>query len=314
MLARMIGLGVAAALVAAAPAGATVYPVQQCATYNAQHGTVQVRLAAVNTDVAIVTMPPGDANSFSPPPLDRNQPNQFLPGFTPWDLTLAADSGTVDWRLDGTGLPAPFSTAAAGLPFERPCAYRGPEITAVEPATLTVNGTLTVFGQGLGAGATVTLDGAELTPSAATSNRLDVAVKDTAPGTHDLLVTDADGNQTGCRGCVHVAAPEPAVTPEPVQGPRGETGPPGPAGAPAPAPQTRTAHAKTVRAKRLVTSAVSCPAGTAVLSGGYELAPARGPNPPLVTESRPAGAGWRVTARGAARGKPFKLTAYAVCA
>lgn len=326
---RMLGVAVALLVALPASAGAQVRPEKQCVTYNATAGTAQVRLAGVNAWPLIVNALPGDDNFFSPAPIDRNQPNQFLPGFTPFDLTVSADGGNITWTILGN--PLTFSTAAAGLSFERPCAYRGPEISGVAPAALTIGGgaqTLTVFGQGLGAGATVTVDGvaAAVAPTAATANRLDVALTiapDATSGAHDLLVTDADGNRTGCRGCVRLAEPPPIATPAPgPQGPRGEQGPQGPRGETGPAgasgtvaPRTLTGRARTLRAGRLATSSVTCPAGTKVLSGGYELAPASGANPPLVTADRPLGdSGWRVTARGAKGARTYRLTAYAVCA
>jgi hypothetical protein len=326
----MITIAVMLSVALPATAGAAVHPEMQCVTYNAVTGTAQVRLAGVNTGpsgIVINDIAAGDDNFFSPAPMDREQPNQFIPGFTPWDYSVHADRGDITWSVQGNALT--FSTASAELPFERPCAYRGPEISGVEPATLTLGGgaqSVTIFGVGLGTGATVAIDGVPTaaSPSAATANRLDVPVTigaGVAAGAHDLLVTDANGNQTGCRGCVRVAAPAASPLPGP-QGPQGPHGPQGPLGQTGPAgaagtvgrPRTVRARAKTVRAGRVVSSRVTCPAGTNVLSGGYDLAPARGGAAPLVTRNRPVATGWRVTVREARRSRAHRLTAYAVCA
>jgi hypothetical protein len=119
---------------------------------------------------------------------------------------------------------------------------------------------LTLFGQGLGAGPTVTIHGVATagSPSAGTANRLDVPVTIGAAagaGAHDLLVTNADGDQTGCRGCLRVSCPAalPAAGPQGAQGSRGEMGPQGATGtvAATATPRTVTARAKAVRARRL---------------------------------------------------------------
>jgi hypothetical protein len=51
-----------------------------------------------------------------------------------------------------------------------------------------------------------------------------------------------------------------------------------------------------------------------VVSGGFDLAPADGVDPPRVTQDHPVHASrWLVTARGAEGAQRYKLTAFATC-
>ena len=64
---------------------------------------------------------------------------------------------------------------------------------------------------------------------------------------------------------------------------------------------------------QIVQASAVCPAGSSVVSGGYELTPAAGPRPPLATANRPdSGGAWHVTARADGSGG-FAVRAYATC-
>ena len=222
--------GGAASLPALASADIYITPAEDCVTYNASSHTANYRLAGVNADTTIETVPTGDSNLFSPIPTDRGQPNQFTPGRTVFELSLATSSTPLTWFL--LGHPLTLTTNPSDLPFLRPCTDRGPQITAVTPTSLTLDGanqTLTIYGQGL-AGATVGIGGAGVdagTPTAATSNRIDVPVRfeaGTTAGVRDLFVTAPNGDEVGCQGCLDVASG--------TTGSGSGQGPAGPAGRP----------------------------------------------------------------------------------
>lgn len=170
---------------------------------------------------------------------------------------------------------------------------------------------MTVFGQGL-AGATLAVPGTGITvsaPSQATEQRLTATVSvaaGAAAGSHDVLITDAVGDQVGCRGCLAVeagAAPQPGPP-----GPQGEKGPPGPQGAPGsqgpPGPAGTTTVGQvtgtpvTVGRGGATTATANCPAGTSVVSGGYKLLGAGAPGSVSPIADAASGSGsWSVTLR-----------------
>lgn len=329
---------VSATVPAAASATIHISPAEDCVTYNATAHKANYRLVGVNADAQAETISIGDANLFSPIPTDRGQPIQFAPGRTVFDLSLTTGTSPLIWFLNGGSLS--LSLTPSDLPFMRPCADRGPQITAVTPSQVTLNGTnatLTIYGQGL-AGATVGIGGAGVdagTPTATTNNRIDVPLNfeaGAAAGVRDLLVTAPNGDTVGCRGCVDVvdgggtgsgqgpagpAGPQGPAGPAGQQGPAGPAGPQGPAGArgPAgPAATTVTVQGQAVGAgrRRFAQTSAMCPAGASVLSGGYEIAPADAPHPPTVTVDHADGTqSWRVAARGGSGA--YTLRAYATC-
>src|SRR6202012_5956717 len=109
--ASFAGAALTAAIAAGAPASALAQVATRptgllCSTYNPQNGTDIARLGADNAGVTIETISAGDENFFSPPPLDRNQPNQFAPGNSSWDYEVGVGgglsaNGTLTWSIDG---------------------------------------------------------------------------------------------------------------------------------------------------------------------------------------------------------------------
>lgn len=323
--AKLAAIGAAAMVAAWAPAAeaATVPSGVVCSTYDTSASTASLRLATRNPGRDIETVAIGANNFFYPDLDDRGQPAQFLPGLQSWDFTVEANGRALWWGLNGSYLDlAPFRDPEA-LRFGRPCPERGPQITAVVPSALRagVDGQrVTIFGQGLaGATATVRGDGVKAHAVAGTSaQRLDLIVDVDAGASsspRDVLVTDPQQLQTGCRDCVALDAP--ALEP-------GPTGPTGPAGADAPrgesaprvnataAPAVIRATSAAVRVRGGKASATAvCPAGRSVVSGGHSVA--RATQLSVVT-SRPLDArSWQVTVRAQRAGATARLRVYATC-
>jgi Collagen triple helix repeat (20 copies)/Quinohemoprotein amine dehydrogenase, alpha subunit domain III len=364
MVAVLAAIGSAATLAAwTAPAGATPPVVPNgvvCGTYDASTSNATLRIGYLNTQRSFQTVGIGQSNFMFPNPEDRGQPSQFIPGLGSWDLTNPADGQDLFWGLATPAQPndavfinlAPYLTPDA-VRFGRPCPERGPQITSVVPSALRagVNGQrVTVYGQGL-AGASATISGTGLTASTVgdtSDQRLDVTVDvpSGATGARDLLVTDPQQRQTGCRHCVALDAPALPTGPQgpvgadgPV-GPRGEAGPVGPAGAagpigpagsagadgaagsPGPAGRDGAAGAANpgvVRAqstpvafvRRKASATAACPAGRSVVSGGHSVNGASGLS---VLTSRPVDARrWQVTVRADSASSRARLRAYATC-
>jgi hypothetical protein len=347
MVAVLAAIGSAATLAAwTAPAGATPPVVPNgvvCGTYDASTSDATLRIGYLNTQRSFQTVPIGASNFMYPNLEDRGQPAQFIPGLGSWDLTTPADGQDLFWGLatppgnqnDTVYINlAPYLTPDA-VRFGRPCPERGPQITSVVPSALRagVNGQrVTVYGQGL-AGATATISGTGLTASTVSDTsdqRLDVMVDvpSGATGARDLLVTDPQQRQTGCRHCVALDAP---ALPTGPQGPAGPTGPAGPAGTPgadgaagSPGPAGRdgaagAANPAVVRAqstpvafvRRTASATATCPAGRSVVSGGHSV---NGASRLSVLTSRPVDARrWQVTVRAESSSSRARLRAYATC-
>jgi hypothetical protein len=293
-----------------------------CMTYNAQKGTGVARLGAYNSDIAIQSIPAGDLNYFDPNPANRSQPAQFAPGNSSFDQAFTAGDGTATWYING--VPAAVDHATAGLPFDRPCPDRGPSITAVTPVAAAPGAAaqrLTVFGQGLkGGSVSVSGSGVSLAdPGATTEQRIDATMtvaSDATPGARDVLVTSPSGEQVGCRGCLVLDPNARGVTGP--AGPKGDTGPAGPAG---PAGKDAVGAVSRVTGTPVafdrdgtITAVANCPAGTKVISGGYELTGTVLPSLTSVFANRATSATqWGVTVRldGIRAGR--RLTASATC-
>jgi hypothetical protein len=335
--ASIAGAALATTVAAGAPASALAQVATRptgllCSTYNPQNGTDIARLGVDNAGVTIEDIPAGDENFFSPPPLDRNQPNQFAPGNSSWDYQFSGGglsaNGTLTWSIDGT--PVTMDLSAPNLPFQRPCYDRGPAITSMTPTAIAPGASaqqLTIFGQDL-KGATVSFSGSGVsaTTTTSTEQRLDVAVTADAgaTGARDVLVTSPDGTEVGCRGCLVLDpnAGSGAGTPGP-QGPKGDTGPQGPkgdsgpqgpkgdTGAQGPAgpqgPAGKDAAASVTRVSGsavsfdrhgLATGTASCPGGTSVISGGYAVTgPGDAPVVSVSSNRAASATSWTVTAR-----------------
>lgn len=309
--AMLVLLALAATAVASAPAAQAAPPTAPsgvvCSTYDAATSTANLRLETRNPGNSIETVPIGANNFFYPDLDDRGQPAQFIPGLQNWDLTAGANDQQLFWGLNGVYLDlAPFLHPDT-LPFERPCPERGPQVTSVVPSALragVADQRVTIFGQGLaGATATVSGDGVSADAIADTSDqRLDVIVDVDAGASavpRDLLVTDPQDRQTGCRHCVALDAP--AL----------EQGPAGPPGADAPSTVSR-ATSGPVRFRNGKASATAiCPGGRSVVSGGYDAAHTTGlsvvTNRPLDVNS------WQVTVRAELARDNARLRAYATC-
>jgi hypothetical protein len=290
-----------------------------CSTYDAATSTATLRLETRNPGNSIETVPIGANNFFYPDLDDRGQPAQFIPGLQNWDLTMGANDQQLQWGLNGVYLDLGPFLHPDTLPFGRPCPDRGPQITAVVPPALragVAGQQVTIFGQGLaGSSATVSGDGVNADAVADTSDqRLDVIVDvDAGASTdpRDLLVTDPQDRQTGCRHCVALDAPPLEQGPEGPIGPAGAPGPGGPAGADASSAVIRANSAPVrFRSGRASATAV-CPAGRSVVSGGYDVARATGLS---VVTNRPSEAGsWQVTVRAELASDHARLRAYATC-
>ena len=85
-----------------------------CTTFHAQAGTATVRYGYSNIGPVFENNPPGDFNFFSPPPLDRNQPNQFVTGNGSFDMTLPVGTAPLIWALNG--LTATADSGELNLP------------------------------------------------------------------------------------------------------------------------------------------------------------------------------------------------------
>lgn len=320
----LVAIGLTATAAAWAPAAhaATTPNAVVCSTFDASTSTATLRLGTRNPGNSIETVPIGANNFFYPDLDDRGQPAQFIPGLQSWDLTVAASGQDLFWGLNGQYLVlAPFLDPET-LPFERPCPDRGPQITSVVPSSLragVADQRLTVFGQGLaGSAATVSGDGVSADAVADTSDqRLDVIVDvDAGASTdpRDLLVTDPQDRQTGCRHCVALDAP--ALDPGPA-GPAGPVGPSGPEGAAGPAggdasPAVVRATSAPVAFRNGKASATAvCPDGRSVVSGGHDVSRAAGLS---VVADRPSDANsWQVTVRAESAPANARLRAHATC-
>jgi hypothetical protein len=361
---RAIGIAVVAmllvALSLAAAAGAAEPEYTRptglvCMTYHAAAGTATARLGYSNVapfGTTTETIVDGDYNYLEPDPSERGQPEQFVPGNGSWDLTVAADSPTLGWWING--FQTSVGLSGAQLPFDRPCPERGPSITAVSPAALAPgeSAQVTVFGQGL-AGSTLAVSEPGVTvsaPSEATAQRLTATVTaaaGAAAGTRDVLVTDQAGNEVGCRGCLAIeagAAPQPGPPgprgeqgmPGPPgprgeqgssgpPGPRGEqgpSGPPGPRGEPGPPGPARPTTVRQVIGPPvalagdgdMTTATATCPAGASVVSGGYKLLGAGSPGAVIPTANAASGpSSWSVTLRVRGARRGAHLVASASC-
>jgi hypothetical protein len=230
----LLAIGLAVTVAASAPTASAETSVSGvvCSTYDASASRATLRLGTRNPDSSIETVPIGGSNFFYPGLDDLGQPAQFIPGLQSWDLNVDANGQQLIWGLHGVNFDlGPFRDPEA-VRFGRPCPERGPQITAVVPSALragVADQRVTIFGQGL-TGSTATVRGTGVTADALTDTsdqRLDVIVDVDAgaTGSRDLLVTDPQQRQTGCRHCVALDAP--ALE----QGPTGATGGIGPAGA-----------------------------------------------------------------------------------
>lgn len=319
--AMLVAIGLAATAVASPPAAqaATVPSSVVCSTFNATTSTATLRLGTRNPGNSIETVPIGANNFFYPDLDDRGQPAQFIPGLQSWDFTVAASGQQLFWGLNGTYLDLELFLDPETLPFGRPCPERGPQITSVVPAALragVADQRLTIFGQGL-AGSTATVSGAGVTADAiadTSDQRLDVIV-DVDPGAstdpRDLLVTDPQDRQTGCRHCVALDAPAPEQGPVGPAGPEGAEGHAGPAGSDA-SPAVIRSTGVPVRFRNGKASATAaCPTGRSVVSGGYVVAGARGLS--VVANRPPDASSWQVTVRAELAPANARLRVYATC-
>jgi hypothetical protein len=335
--ATLVAIGLVATTVIAAPAAhaATVPSGVVCSTYDVSTSQATLRLGTSNPSESIETVPIGGSNFFYPGLDDRGQPAQFIPGLQSWDLTTDANGQRLLWSINGTLVElGPFLDPEA-LRFGRPCPDRGPQITGVVPAALragVAGQRVTIFGQGL-AGSTATVRGDGVTANAvpdASDQRLDVIV-DVSPGAstgpRDLLVTDPQQRQTGCRHCVALDAPPleqgpigptgptgaaGAAGPAGLDGASGPAGPAGPAGSAgaSPAVVRVTSALVTFRSRKASAMAV-CPAGRSVVSGGHSVTGATGIS---VLTNRPPDAGrWQVTVRAVNAPATARLRVYATC-
>lgn len=324
--AMLVLLPLAATALVSAPAAHAVPPTVPsgvvCSTYDASTSTATLRLGTRNPGNSIETLPIGVDNYFYPDLDDRGQPAEFIPGLQSWDLTVVANNQDLWWFLHNdtqTELDlAPFLHPDT-LPFGRPCPERGPQITSVVPPALragVADQRVTIFGQGL-AGSTATVSGAGVSADAITDTsdqRLDVMVDvdagaSTSP--RDLLVTDPQDRQTGCRHCVALDAPALEGGPEGPEGPAGSPGPVGSPGAEAPSSVVR-ATSDPVRFRRGKASATAvCPAGSSVVSGGYDVTRATGLS--VVTNRPSDAASWQVTVRSESAASSGRLRVYATC-
>jgi hypothetical protein len=354
-----IGL-VLATTVASAPAAVahTVPSSVVCSTYDASTSTATLRLGTRNPDNSIETVAIGANNFFYPDLDDRGQPAQFIPGLQSWDLTVGANAQDLYWGLNGAYLVLKPFLDPETLPFERPCPERGPQITAVVPSVLragVADQRVTIFGQGL-AGSTATVKGAGVSGHAiadTSDQRLDVVVDVDAgapTGPRDLLVTDPQHRQTGCRHCVELDAPAleqgsggpagpeghagPAgpeghvgsigptgpAGPEGHAGPAGPeghvgsigpTGPAGPAGSDAPSTVIHATSAPVRFRSGKASATAVCPAGRSVISGGHDVARATGLS--VVTNRPPDVHSWQVTVRAELAPANARLRVYATC-
>jgi hypothetical protein len=340
--AALVVIGLVATAAASAPAAHAVDLAPSgvvCSTFDAGASTATLRLGTDNRERSIQTFGIGASNFFFPGLEDRGQPAEFLPGLQSWDLTVDANEEELYWGLNGQYLELeaqPYLDPET-LPFQRPCPERGPQITSVVPSALRAGADdqrVTVYGQGL-AGATATIDGAGVStdPVADTSDqRLDLIVDvDAGASTNprDLLVTDPQDLQTGCRHCVALDAPAVEQGPAGPEGPAGPAGPEGPAGpsgpegaagpegpagpgiATAPTAVDRATSAPVRFRRGKATATAVCPDGSSVVSGGHDVTRASGIS---IVSDRPADAsGWQVTVRAESVHSNARLRVYATC-
>lgn len=315
--------GAASAQVATSPTGLV------CLTYNSTTGTAIARLGYKNAGLTIEDIAGGsDNNIFTPPPPDRSQPNQFVPGLGSWDTSIAAVNLPLTWSLDGTSVDTGTLTGS-DVVFDRPCPERGPSISAVSPASVAPGATsqlMTVFGQGLKS-ATVAVSGTGVTvgaPSDTTEQRIDVpiTVDSGSTGTRDVLVTESNGYEVGCRGCLvldpnaRTTGPTGPTGPQGPTGPKGATGAQGPAGTSGGGTTVKHVTGSPVRLDRRgdASAQATCPPGTGVISGGYTLSGGGHTRDVSVMATRAINARtWAVRLRTTGSGAKRRLTVSASC-
>lgn len=311
--------GAASAQVATSPTGLV------CLTYKSTTGTAIARLGYRNAGLTIESIAPSDNNFTAPPPADRGQPNQFVPGLGSWDISISAVSLPITWSIDGTSADTGTLTGS-DVAFDRPCPDRGPSISAVSPTSVAPGATsqlLTVFGQGL-KNATLALSGTGVTagaPSDTTEQRIDVpiTVASGSTGTRDVFVTDSNGYEVGCRGCLVL---DPSARTTGPTGPQGPTGPRGAPGGQGPAGTSGGTAVKHVTGSPVrldsrgdASAQATCPPGTSVISGGYTLSGGRGHTHDVsVMATRATNARtWAVRLRTTGSGVKRRLTVSASC-
>lgn len=331
---------------ASADALATAYTVPTglvCMTYDAQSGVAMPRFGYDNRGVAIENIPAGDYNFFEPNPMDRFQPNQFMPGNGTFDTSLDAAMFPMAWTINGVSSSTGLLTGS-DVAFDRPCPERGPSITAVSPAALAPGGgpqRVTVFGQGL-KDATVSVTGSSVAvaaPSSTTEQRIDATVTPApgaATGPRDVIVTAPNGYEVGCRGCLLLDPSASTVGPEGAAGPKGDTGPqglagpkgdtgpqgtagptgpPGPAGEAAAAAVTHTSGSA-VRLGRdgSASATATCPAGYSAISGGYDISgPGHTRHVDVIATHADGNSGWKVSVRTDGSGSSRRLVVSVSC-
>jgi hypothetical protein len=319
--AMLVAIGLATTAVASPSTAhaATVPSSVVCSTYDASTSTATLRLQSRNPGNSIETVPIGTSNFFYPDLDDRGQPAQFIPGLQSWDFTVGASGQQLYWGLNGEYLNLTPFLDPVTLPFGRPCPERGPQITAVDPPALragVADQRVTIFGQGL-AGSTATVSGAGVTADAiadTSDQRLDVIV-DVDPGAstdpRDLLITDPQNRQTGCRHCVALDAPAAEQGPAGPAGPEGPRGPVGPTGSDASPTVIRATGVPARFRSGKASATAACPAGRSVVSGGYDVAGARGLS--VVSNRPPDASSWQVIVRAGLATANARLRVYATC-
>jgi hypothetical protein len=331
-LAAVAALALSAAASADALATAnTVATGLVCMTYDAQSGVAMPRFGYDNRGVAIENIPAGDYNFFEPNPIDRSQPNEFIPGNGTFDTSIDATSLPMAWTINGF----PSSTGpltGSDVVFDRPCPERGPSIAAVSPAALAPGGgpqRVTVFGQGL-KNATVSVSGSSVdvaAPSSTTEQRIDATVtpaSGAATGPRDVVVTAPNGYEVGCRGCLLLDPGASTVGPVGPAGPKGDTGPQAPAGPTGPqgpaggsaAASVTHASGGAVRIGRDGNAAASatCPAGYSAISGGYDITgPGQTRHVDVIATHAAGNSGWKVSVRTSGSGASRRLVVSVSC-
>lgn len=325
-VAVLSALALASALFAVLPSAASAQVATSptglvCLTYNSTTGTAIARLGYKNAGLTIEDIGPGDFNMFTAPPADRGQPNQFLPGLGSWDITMAAVNLPVAWKIDGNTADTGTLTGS-DVVFDRPCPERGPSISGVSPTAVapgTTSQLLTVIGQGL-KNATLTVGGTGVTvdaPSDSTEQRIDVpiTVASGSTGTRDVFVTDSNGYEVGCRGCLVLDPNASTVGPQGPPGPKGATGAQGPVGMSA-GGTVKHVTGSPVRLNRRgnASARATCPRGTSVISGGYTLSGRGHTHDVSVMATRATSARtWAVRLRAPGSGAKRRLTVSASC-
>ncbi len=259
---------------------AGVFPLLDCVTYNPATNELTGFFGYINVNNQTTSIPPGASNYFTPDPINRGQPTNYLPGIYHQVFTATVSlnaSPQLSWTLlgdtvTGTNDPTKYCTAS----------------TATACWDTNANGVC---------------DGAEDINGDAKCDARDCQG---APGATGPQGPPGINGTSGPQGPQGPQGPSgPAGSPG-LAGPPGPPGPTGPAGPPGISPSVATV----ISSNATNTATATCATGQVLLNGGGTCAvPNTNSISGRIASSQPSGAnGWTVTCSAG------NATAVALCA